>query len=219
MKVGTDAVFLGAWTPVKKDCNRILEIGCGCGVISLMLAQRSNATIIAIDIDKSSVEEATQNADNSPWKERISFQHISAQTFCISQNKQKFDLIVSNPPFFEDLLKSPSEKRNLSRHTDTLSFEDLVFSADYCLSEKGCFALIFPAENAERIIGFCKKHNLLCINKLQIRPSLPHPANRVILLFSHQKQKIKTENLAIRDLEGIYSEEYKQLTKDFYLIF
>lgn len=219
MKVGTDAVLLGAWTPIVKDCKQILEIGCGCGVISLMLAQRSLAIITGIDVDKSSVEEAIQNADNSSWAKRIIFQHISAQEFCSPENKQRFDLIVSNPPFFENSLKSPFEKRNLSRHTDTLSLEELAFSVDYCLSETGYFAIILPVVNSGKIMKLCKRHNLFCNNILNIQPFSSKPINRLILFFSHQKHTLKTENLSIRSLNGNYSEDYKQLTKDFYLQF
>ena len=217
MKIGTDAVLLGAWTPVKDNCQQILEIGCGCGVISLMLAQRSNAAITGIDIDASSVEEAMENAQNSPWKNRIDFQHISAQAFCVEENKQRFDLIVSNPPFFEDSLKSPFEKRNLSRHTDTLSFDELAECVNYCLSDLGNFAVILPAKESDRIISSCHTYNLSCTCILQILPFTSKPANRVILLFSRQKQAMKTRNLAIRDSDGNYSHEYRQLTEEFYV--
>ena len=219
MKVGTDAVLLGAWTPIKENCKQILDIGCGCGVISLMLAQRSSSRITGIDIDRSSIEESNENAGNSPWKNEIKFENVSVQEFCVAENKQRFDLIVSNPPFFEDSLKSPFEKRNLSRHTDTLSFEELAYCINYCLSDFGSSAVILPVIESERIITSCSNYSLFCNHILSIRPFHSKPANRVILLFSRQRQALKTENLVIRDPEGNYSEEYRQLTRDFYLYF
>ena len=219
MKVGTDAVLLGSWVAVNEDCRQILDIGCGCGIIALMLAQRSNATVTGIDIDKSSIDEATENAQNSPWKKRISFQNISVQDFCIPQNKNNFDLIVSNPPFFEKSLKSPIEKRNLSRHTDTLSFEELIVSAEYCLSQKGFFAVIIPAESAQKIENLALLHGLFCSRKMEIHAYPNQPTNRVMLVFSRQEIQIQTEKLVIRDTENEYTNAYQQLTKDFYLQF
>lgn len=112
LKVGTDAVLLGAWTPIPAPCGRILDIGSGCGVITLMLAQRSNAQITGVDIDKPSIEEAAENANNSLWKNRINFINCSIQDFCTAEHQNNFDLIVSNPPFFVDSLKSPVHSRS-----------------------------------------------------------------------------------------------------------
>ena len=217
MKVGTDAVLLGASAPIPADCRQILDIGCGCGIIALMLAQRSNASIIGIDIDKLSVEEATKNAQNSPWKEKLTFRHVSIQDFCVSQNKQSFDLIVSNPPFFEDSLKSPFEKRNLSRHTDTLSLEELLFSADYCLSDSGCFAVILPIDKLKKMMNLCLKYNLFCDFILEIQPISSKSTNRIILIFSRQKTTTQTKTLILRNTDNEYTNEYRQLTKDFLL--
>ena len=219
MKVGTDAVLLGSWVAVNEDCRQILDIGCGCGIIALMLAQRSNATITGIDIDKSSIDEAAENAQNSPWKERINFQNISVQDFCIPQNKNNFDLIVSNPPFFEKSLKSPIEKRNLSRHTDTLSFEELIVSADYCLSQKGHFAVIIPAESSQKIENLAFSHGLFCFQKMKIHAYPNQPANRTMLVFSRQEAQIQIEMLIIRDADNSYTDGYRELAKWFYLQF
>ena len=217
MKVGTDAVLLGINAPIPENCQQILDIGCGCGIIALVLAQRSNASIIGIDIDKSSVEEAEKNTQNSPWKERLTFQHSSIQDFCISENKQFFDLIVSNPPFFEDSLKSPFEKRNLSRHTDTLSLEELLSSADYCLSDKGYFVVILPADKLRKMTNICLKYNLFCTDILEIQPISSKPTNRIILIFSRQKTTTQTKTLILRNADNEYTNEYRQLTKDFLL--
>ena len=219
MKVGTDAVLLGSWISINRDCRQILDIGCGCGIIALMLAQRSNARIIGIDIDKSSIDEATKNAQKSSWGGRINFRQTSIQDFCVLPNKNNFDLIVSNPPFFEKSLKSPVEKRNLSRHTDTLSFEELIVSADYCLSENGCFAVIIPVKSVQKIENLALLHGFFCSKKMGIHPYSNQPANRVLLLFFRQKTKIQTEMLVVRDTDNNYTEIYRQLTKEYYLQF
>ncbi|MDR0603969.1 MAG: methyltransferase [Bacteroidales bacterium] len=218
-KVGTDAVLLGAWVTVPQKCRYILDIGSGCGIVSLMLAQRSDAIITGVDIDKSSVEEATGNADKSPWKNRLKFKHISVQDFCTPAYKHVFDLIVSNPPFFADSLKSPFHARNISRHTDTLSFEDLILAVSYCLSISGIFAIIIPATITKIIQEQCKSQGLFCTALLQVQPKEYKPANRNVLLFAREKKQIEIQNLVIRNPSNEYTNTYRSLTKEFHLNF
>ena len=217
IKVGTDAVLLGAYAPIPEKCSNILDIGSGCGVITLMLAQRSLAHITGIDIDKSSVEQSIENANNSPYSNRIKFVNISIQDFCTSGNKNNFDLIVSNPPFFVGSLKSPVHKRNISRHTDTLPFEELIFSVNYCLSSTGFFAIIIPHTTKNTIENLCKNQSLFCSNILYIKPFENKYVNRVIMIFSREEKKLQSENLIIRDLSMKYTNQYRLLTEDFYL--
>jgi tRNA1Val (adenine37-N6)-methyltransferase len=219
LKVGTDSVLLGAWVPISEKCKYILDIGSGCGILALMLAQRSNAIITGIDIDKNSVEESLENASKSPWKNRINFTHISVQNFCIPERKHVFDLIVSNPPVFVNSLKSPVHTRNISRHTDTLSFEDLITSVNYCLSTSGTFAIIIPATISKIIQEQCKRQGLFCSAILQVHPFEHKPANRNILLFSQRKQQQHVQNLIIRNSSNEYTNAYRLLTKDFHLNF
>jgi len=216
-KVGTDAVLLGAYVPIPSSCKYSLDIGCGCGIIALMLAQRSNSQITGVDIDTDSVEEAVENATNSLWADRITFVNQSIQSFCTPEHKHKFDLIVSNPPFFVNSLKSPVYKRTICRHTDTLPFEDLILSADYCLSPSGLFALILPATAKDSIQNRCKNHHLYCKTLLQIKPIENKPVNRIILLFSRQQEDLFIENMSIRNTLMEYTETYRLLTSDFYL--
>jgi len=218
-KVGTDAVLLGAWVPIPSPCEHILDIGSGCGIISLMLAQRSNAQIIGIDIDKLSVEEAIENANNSQWKNRIKFINSSIQSFCTPEYQNKFDLIVSNPPFFVNSLKSPIYKRNISRHTGTLPFEELILSVDYCLSFSGQFAIIIPDTEKDRIQLLCKNQGLFCTKILQIQPIENKAVNRIILLFSRKEKPLQIENISIRNTNKEYTLPYQLLTKGFYLNF
>jgi tRNA1Val (adenine37-N6)-methyltransferase len=218
-KVGTDAVLLGAWVLVPSLCKHILDIGSGCGVVSLMLAQRSDARIIGIDIDRHSVEEATENANNSPWRDRIKFINTSIQNFYTIEHKNKFDLIVSNPPFFVNSLKSPMYKRNISRHTDRLPFNELILSIDYCLSPSGLFAIIIPTTEKDTIQMLCENQGLFCTNVLQIKPIENKEVNRIILLFSRNKEFLHIENISIRNTNKEYTQSYQLLTKDFYLNF
>jgi tRNA1Val (adenine37-N6)-methyltransferase len=215
-KVGTDAVLLGAWTSIPVDCKKILDIGSGCGVISLMLAQRSEASITGVDIDSASVEEATENADRSQWKNRLHFVHTSVQDFCTSEQRKQFDLIVSNPPFFSNSLKSPVPLRNLSRHTDALSFEDLVLSVDYCLSDDGSFAIILPVSASEIMQNLCRDQQLFCIHRLSIRPLLSKPVHRTLMLFSRKEHPSKEETLVLRETPSVRTDAYRTLTKEFY---
>jgi tRNA1Val (adenine37-N6)-methyltransferase len=219
LKVGTDSVLLGSWVPIPEKCRYILDIGSGCGILALMFAQRSNAVITGIDIDSNSVEESLENASKSPWKNRIYFRHISAQDFCIPAHKYVFDLIVSNPPFFVNSLKSPVHTRNISRHTDMLSFEDLIASVNYCLSTSGTFAVIIPATMSKIIREQCKRQGLFCSAILQVQPFEHKPANRNILLFSQEQKQIHIQNLIIRNSSNEYTDAYRLLTKDFHLNF
>jgi tRNA1Val (adenine37-N6)-methyltransferase len=218
-KIGTDAVLLGSWTPIPENCKYILDIGSGCGIVSFMLAQRSNAAVTGIDIDESSVEEATENANKSPWKNRINFRHISVQNFCTLKYTPVFDLIVSNPPFFVNSLKSPVPARNISRHTDTLSFEDLILSVNHCLSIAGLFAIIIPVTITETVQEQCKNQRLYCTAILEVFPTEYKPANRNILLFAREEKQKQIQKLVVRNPFNEYTNTYRLLTKEFHLNF
>jgi len=216
MKVGSDAVLLGAWADVE-NVSHVLDIGSGCGVIALMMAQRTSAQIVGVDIDFLSVEEARLNAENSAWKNRIQFYNTSIQQFCDGKNKNTFDFIVSNPPFFVNSLKSPFDNRNRSRHTDTLSFNELVDAVLHCLSENGSFAVILPSIHEEVMENLCLQNHLFCYRKLRILPKEMKNANRVLLQFKRKKETLCQESLTIRNANNTYTDAYIGLTKDFYL--
>ena len=218
MKVGTDAVLLGAWTEVGAGTS-ILDIGSGSGIVALMMAQRTSNQIVGVDIDEDSVEESRLNAENSAWKNRIQFHCTSIQQFCEEKNKNAFDLIVSNPPFFVNSLKSPLDSRNRSRHTDTLSYRDLVAAVSYCLSENGSFAVILPSIYSEQLENLCKQNHLFCYRKLRIRPKEGKAVNRVLLQFKRKKDSLCEKDLNLRNADGSYTEAYKEIVRDFYLYF
>ena len=215
MKVGTDAVLLGAWMPVPKDCNNILEIGSGCGVISLMIAQKTNAKITGIDIDKKSVEEAQKNAENSPWKERVQFLQENVQLFA-QKTTCKYDVIVSNPPFFENSLKSPETSRNISRHNDTLSLQELNIAVNMLLSKNGRFGIILPVETTEKLENLMRITNLFATKKTWIYPTPTKKANRMLMMFERKHTVCEEDQLVIRD--NGYTDGYRQLVKEYLLM-
>jgi tRNA1Val (adenine37-N6)-methyltransferase len=194
MKVGTDAVLLGAWMPVPKDCKTILEIGSGCGVISLMLSQRTYAKVIGVDIDENSVKEAQANAERTPWKDEVQFLHENIVDFA-QRTTQKFDVIVSNPPFFENSLKSPKSSRNMARHNDTLSLQQILSSVDILLDEKGRFGVILPVDVAAKLEKLATEYHLYPTKKLHIYPTPTKEKNRMIMVFEKEKSDCREENL------------------------
>lgn len=218
MKVGTDAVLLGAWTPVEnKDYTSVLDIGAGCGVIALMLAQRINgATIQAIDIDGGAYRNAKENFAKSIWSNRLYIHECSLQSFCKSRNS-KFDIIVSNPPFFEKSLKSCKTQRNLARHTDSLPFQTMIQCVNYLLNENGMFACILPFNEGNKFIELAKSFNLFCSKKMLVANKPSQPVKRILFCLSRKEVSIiDTSTLFIRDVDNSYSKEYLELTKDFY---
>ena len=214
MKIGTDAVLLGCFADVT-DCRdegcfspTILEIGCGCGVISLMLAQRfPNYKIKAIDIHKPSVDEAFENFRNSPWKDRLEAKHQSLQEFSESCF-EKFDIIVCNPPFFSKSLESPVEARNNARHTTTLSYEDLVLHSKKLLTPKGKFSVIIPTLELANFQKSILQSELHIHEILHLFGAKREQSKRVIL-------KSGFENKMPIEKAYNYFENYAELAKDF----
>jgi tRNA1Val (adenine37-N6)-methyltransferase len=213
MKVGTDGVLLGAWADTE-HCKHILDIGTGSGLITLMLAQRSNAIISGIEIDKNAYLQSQENVNNSPWEERIQLFHAD---FTNWETTQKFDLIVSNPPYFEQSLKGKDKARNTARHTTNLSFEALIKQAKKQLAPKGRIALILPTDTCSTISNIITK-NQLYINKItHIKPQPNKDSKRILIQISDVKNEPIRHELTIELARHKYSDEYISLTKDFYL--
>ena len=216
MKVGIDGVLLGAWTPIE-NVQKILDIGTGTGLIALMLAQRSEAEISAIDIDQSAVLQATENIQNSPWANRISIFEKSLQEFA-KASPERYDLIVSNPPYFVNSTKTPVENRTTARHTDLLSHEELIENALKLLSPIGRISLILPVIEGEKCIEFAESMNLFCTKQVTVYPKPGVEAKRLLLEFSLiQSAKIETEITIESVTRHQYSPEFTVLAKDFYL--
>lgn len=218
MKVGTDAVLLGAAVDVAGAAS-ILDIGTGCGVIALMLAQRSDALIEAIDIDEESVKQAKENVVKSPWKERINVINVSLQDYADVCSK-KYDLIVSNPPYFSNSLKSPSQRRNLSRHDHSLRYDDLIRIASQILNPNGSFWVILPEAKCEEFIQKAGQNNLFPSKLLYIIPKPNRNIQLVIIRFDKCSVVAPViQTLHIKNENNSYSKEYKNLTGEFYLDF
>ena len=215
MKVGVDGVTLGAWTNVW-EARSILDVGCGSGLIALMLAQRSSAEITAIDMDEACVIQARENVENSPWKNKISVIHSSLQQFAQTPAKP-FDLIVSNPPFFVNSLKNPSSARAAARHNDTLSHEDLILCAKKLLADKGRLCVISPIAEGNCFMDEAEKEGLFCAEKTTVFPNLQKPAKRLLLEFRKEKSDCRISDVTIEKERGIYTDKYREMVKDFYL--
>jgi len=217
MKVGTDAVLLGTLVEPPKN-GKVLEVGTGTGVISLILAQRCEAEITAIDIHQASVWEARANFKESPWSNRLKALMISYQLYAAQGNPVRYDLIISNPPFFENDLKSNDENRNLARHNDHLSYREFLLASRYFISEKGGVCTILPVTEAEIFIEEAKNYGFYLQRKIEIIPKPSKQANRLILSFGNQISKeVLTKSIIIRNNDNSYTEGYRKLTEDFYV--
>ncbi len=216
MKVGTDGVLLGAWSKTT-ECNT-LDIGTGTGLIALMLAQRTQTALIdAIEIDEAASKEAQKNFIKSNWKDRLTSINSSLQDFHPSK---RYDLIISNPPFFIDATKAPQTNRNTARHTDSLSFTELIKAVKRLLTDDGIFSLILPVNEAEQFIKIAFEAQFYLNRKCLVKPNPTKAAKRVLMEFSFNKSTLLEEELTIEtEKRHIYTEEYITLTKDFYLKF
>jgi len=214
MKVGTDGVLLGAWLDLNSS-RRILDIGTGTGLIALMLAQRcSDARIIAVDIDSAAVEQAQENIQASPWKNRV---EVLQQDICTYHPHGTFDTIVSNPPYFIDSLKCPDGQRSTARHTDTLDADRLIGKVSELLSPDGSFSIILPAEQTEDLIRVADEKRLYPSRQTRVitRPGLS--PKRILMEFRKISTVFQPDELVIELERHVYSEEYIALTKEFYL--
>ncbi|MCT3922444.1 methyltransferase [Elizabethkingia anophelis] len=211
-RVGSDGVVLGAL------CNgegavRALEVGCGTGLISLMLAQRfSSAVFDALDINTKAVEIAGQNFSNSPFANRLNVVEINYNDF---ESVEKYDLIVSNPPYFE----SDSSKDLIARHQVLLSFQQLIYKSARLISDTGILSVIIPCDDAENFITIAEDNNLHLIRKIDIYGIKGGKLKRNILEFSRKLSELVLEELVLEKEKRIYSDEYRELTKDFHPMF
>ncbi len=213
MKVGTDGVLLGAWVSSDNTPLRILDAGTGTGVIALMMAQRfPQALIYGIDIDEDSVEEAASNFTASPWNGRL-----SARSLPLQEWTDEVDLIVSNPPFFINSLKAPDDRRSVARHTDTLTHRDIIAAACRCLSPEGRLAVVYPADEAEYFAGEALSAGLFPNRICHVRTKASAAPKRFMMELSRTKSEPLIEELVIMRDGPDYTEQYKALTRDFYL--
>ena len=213
MKVGTDGVLLGALGSV--DGKRILDIGTGTGLIALMAAQRNpEADVLGIDIDESAVAQAIENVAESPFSRRIECILQDVLTF---ESEAPFDAILCNPPFFTEDTLPDNRSRALARNNKCLPFPQLIKKVAVLLAENGTFSLIVPSALAQEIVGLCMENGLHLIRRCQIHTTARKPPRRTLLEFSRQNRSCEMQTLCLVADDGTRSQQYQELTKDFYL--
>jgi len=220
MKIGTDGVLLGSWVKPKIEPFNILDIGTGTGIISLMLAQRFPETQIeALEIDEAAFEQAVSNFENSPWGNRLFCYHASFQEYFQEVDDEKYDLIISNPPFFNASQKSNNEQRNKARFEDSLPFEHLLYGSSKLLDENGTVAIIIPFDQEEHIIKTAKEMHLIPSRITHVKGNSNADIKRSLLEFKFTIPPSGTimNNLILEKERHTYTDDYLKLVKDFYL--
>ena len=217
MKIGTDAVLLGAWTLIKNNPFSILDIGAGTGILSLMLAQRSSAyTIDAIEIDDDAYEQCVNNFEESPWGDRLFCYHASLNEF-VEDIEDTYDLIICNPPFYSEDYKTESSSRDLARFQDAMPFEHIIESVSKLLSEEGIFSVIIPYKEEDIFIALALKYKLFANRILHVKGNPNSETKRSLLEFSFYKNDTEISDLIIETERHKYTQDYINLTKDFFL--
>lgn len=229
MKVNTDGVLLGAAMTIRPEDRTVLDVGTGTGTIALMAAQRlsdlcscgadggDGLSIHAIDIDEPSASEAEMNFNLSPWSSRMSAHHCSLEEFA-QTSAMKFDLIFSNPPYFEDSLLAPQERRSNARHTSTgLSYRELLEFAAERLTDDGRLAVVLPAEQEAALTRHARMCGLHMFRIVKVRTVPRKAPGRIIAEFSRFRTDFPAEEVITIQNEGKYTQEYLSLTRDFYL--
>jgi len=217
MKVGTDGVLLGSWADTN-DCDGILDIGTGTGVIAIMLAQKAkDATVDAIEIDENAASTAKKNMEQSPFQKRLTCHNDSIQNYSKYASKS-YDLIVCNPPFFTGGTLSTHQNRNDVRHTIKLPNGELLSSTRRLLKADGRFCVILPFLEGLRFKEIAKSYNLHCTKMVEVKPKADKSVERLLLQFEKEPKELQTSELIIQFEErNHYTEDYIALTKDFYL--
>lgn len=217
MKVGTDGVLLGAWTPLDLNPVNILDIGAGTGIISLMLAQRSTAeSIDAIEIEPLAYEECVENFENSPWGDRLYCYHADLVEL-IQEPDEPYDLIVSNPPFYNTDIVGEKTSRTTARQTETLPFETLLYGARTLLAPQGIFCCIIPYTEEEKFVALAHSFDLFPFKITRVKGNPGAPFKRCLIAFSLKKREVNYSELIIEKERHQYTDAYKALTKEFYL--
>lgn len=224
MKVGTDGVLLGSWVNLESRPFSVLDIGAGTGLIALMLAQRSDAgQIYAIEIDEDAYEQCVDNFENSPWADRLFCFHASLDEFAEEPEEEKYDLIVSNPPYFGPppiTTKSEaniSDSRSKARFYDSLPFEDLIAYSSQLLSENGELAVIIPYSEEQAFIAFAKAKTLYLNRITRVRGTANASIKRSLLQFSFIKKPFEEQELVLEITRHHYTDAFKELVNEFYL--
>lgn len=219
MKVCTDSCLFGAWIASeieqkKINAESILDIGTGTGLLTLMLAQKTNAGIDAVEIDKKAFEQAADNITASPWQKKIKLINSDIKNFNPSL---KYDLIICNPPFYENDLLSENERKNISKHNAALSFKELVTIANSVLAEDGSLAVLLPWHRTKSFENIVSQYSLFINEKILVKQTVSHNYFRTMLLLQKTKKVTIENELIIKNSKNEYSDNFKALLKDYYL--
>lgn len=219
MKVTTDACLFGAWVANEmqdeKKIVQMMDIGTGTGLLSLMVAQKNNARIDAIEIDTEAASQAKENVMASPWKENI---HIINSNILDMDSLSQYDIIISNPPFYENELSSPAKDKNKAHHSSELKLMQVMEVIKAQLKEEGKFYLLLPYKRNEEIDQVLKDFHFHVLKKILVAPSTKHQPFRILIKGSKSSNhKTEITNLTIRSEQEQYSNEFKSLLKDYYL--
>lgn len=217
MKIGTDGVLLGAWTSINNNPFSVLDLGAGTGILSLMLAQRSNAQQIeAIEIDDKAYEQCADNFENSPWNDRLFCYHAALLEF-VEEVEDSFDLIICNPPFYSEDYKTQDQARDLARFNDAMPFKHIVYAVAHLLSEDGVFSIIIPKKEETAFIDLANKVGLVANRILHVKGNPNSEIKRSLIEFSYTETSTEISELIIETSRHNYTQDYINLTKDFYL--
>ncbi|WP_336514388.1 tRNA1(Val) (adenine(37)-N6)-methyltransferase [Pollutibacter soli] len=217
MKVTTDACLFGGWIAAQEfsQTKNILDIGAGTGLLMLMIAQKSCAEITGIEIEENACNQCIGNIKSSPWSERLHVIHLDIKNYT---TEKKFGLIISNPPFYDNQLKSPDAKRNIAHHQSSLNFENLFWKVISLLEPDGFFAVLVPASETGSIKNIGFRFSLSVFEEVKLKQTPAHNYFRSILVFQNKKgDKTIESEITIKDAERNYTSEFSILLKDYYL--
>jgi tRNA1Val (adenine37-N6)-methyltransferase len=220
MKVCTDSCLFGAWTAARihkwmPDTGNILDIGTGTGLLSLMLAQQTKASIYAVELNPAAAAQAEANFAQSPWKDRLKVIHSSINDYVSSK---RYDLIISNPPFYEDDLRSPDNNRNAAMHDTTLTLPDLISSVNTYLADDGSASILIPFHRTGELETAAFRSGMHVTERLYIRQTPSHNYFRTIMFLSkYQSSGEKESEMTIHDANRNYTPEFVELLREYYL--
>ena len=212
MKVGTDGVLLGAWVQ-PGTARRILDVGAGSGLVALILAQHSMAEVVGVEFDAAAAMQAAENVRNAPWSERVHIVHADFRTY----TEESFDLIVSNPPYFQNALQAPAAKRNQASHDVTLSYQELIVKAEALLSAEGRLAVVLPIDAAREFEDLCWESRLYLSRCCEVSTIEGQAPKRILLEFSRLRCETERTTLALAVKGNARTDAYSDLTSDLYL--
>ena len=219
LKVGTDSVLLGSLMSITGEERRLLDIGTGTGVVAIMAAQRladagaAYPEITAIEIDAPSAEEAERNFKGCPWSHMLSARHCALQDF---RSPGEFDLIFSNPPYFDESLRNPDPRESRARHTESLSYREVLAFASDKLAPQGRVAMILPAESETAVRRCAAGFDLNTSRVVRIRTTQKKPARRIVVEFTRTRSTPELQELTIQDGTA-FTEEYRRIAGAFLL--